>query len=309
MSEGTDLETGLWLDAVGAARAIEHRLESGELDEDEATRLLGFVKEGYLTLQLERGETIDALLEDVETLWQRRPEDVVFACDSPARPLSTATLQERRPSYRLHDFHSHSQAALRLYLLPEIFHWIRLILGEEPVAIQSLFFEWGSQQVLHRDPVVVPTARPGHLLAVWIALEDIHPDSGALCYVPGSHRYPYFEFAPGQFMYDALRGTPHQVEAALAWDQDHCQRLGLEPRLFTPKKGEALIWHASLRHGGGPLSDPSRTRKSFVVHYSSRSSYRSRASTLVVGGEERIVETDRLLELDGCVGFDNPVRG
>ena len=31
--------------------------------------------------------------------------------------------------------------------------------------------------------------RPLNMLTAWIALEDIHPGSGELLYVPGSHRF------------------------------------------------------------------------------------------------------------------------
>ncbi|MDP4826042.1 MAG: hypothetical protein NWR73_00025, partial [Flavobacteriales bacterium] len=34
-----------------------------------------------------------------------------------------------------------------------------------------------------------------------------------------------------------------------------------------PKKGDILLWHANLLHGGSKLIDPSKTRKSMVCHY------------------------------------------
>ena len=106
---------------------------------------------------------------------------------------------DRRGGCRIHDIHSHCPAALALYLDRQIFDWVRLFLGEEPVAIQSLYFEYGSEQALHRDPVVVPIQSHGHMIAAWIALEDIGPDCGPLIYVPGSHRLPYFETAQKTF--------------------------------------------------------------------------------------------------------------
>jgi ectoine hydroxylase-related dioxygenase (phytanoyl-CoA dioxygenase family) len=33
------------------------------------------------------------------------------------------------------------------------------------------------------------------------------------------------------------------------------------------KKGDVLIWHANLVHGGAPILNPALTRKSMVVHY------------------------------------------
>ena len=185
-------------------------------------------------------------------------------------------------------------------------------------SIQSLYFEYGSEQILHRDPVVVPTGAPGHLLAAWIALEDISADSGALVYVPGSHRLPYYTFSPGEYEFDGSRMGEEEIRAGTAWDDEQARRRGLEPKIFTARKGEVLLWHASLRHGGSPVRDPSLTRRSVVVHYAPRRSYVSRSITVVdplrhddgrVEERARIMETETVIERDGCAGFDNPMRG
>jgi ectoine hydroxylase-related dioxygenase (phytanoyl-CoA dioxygenase family) len=36
---------------------------------------------------------------------------------------------------------------------------------------------------------------------------------------------------------------------------------------FTAKKGDLLLWHANLFHGGNEHIDKSKTRKSVVFHY------------------------------------------
>lgn len=41
----------------------------------------------------------------------------------------------------------------------------------------------------------------------------------------------------------------------------------LEKKFFTAKKGDVLIWHANLLHGGSKVVDQARTRKSMVLHY------------------------------------------
>ena len=33
------------------------------------------------------------------------------------------------------------------------------------------------------------------------------------------------------------------------------------------KKGDALIWHADLMHGGAMIEDPASTRMSFIAHF------------------------------------------
>ena len=47
---------------------------------------------------------------------------------------------------------------------------------------------------------------------------------------------------------------------------------GRHPRkVFLPRRGDVLIWHAALVHEGSPITDQSRTRKSLVTHYSGSS--------------------------------------
>jgi ectoine hydroxylase-related dioxygenase (phytanoyl-CoA dioxygenase family) len=226
--------------------------------------------------------------------------------------------RERQPSCRIADMHSHSDAALALYLNPTVFREVERVLGEPAVATQSLFFEQGSQQGLHRDPVFVQTKPPSHLVAAWIALEDIDPRSGPLLYVPGSHRLPYFQFAPSEHRFDQSRHGDAEIEAMEEFDRAQYAEAGLEVKSFTPRRGEVLLWHHSLLHGGAGIADPSLTRRSFVIHFSTAADYKQRYQRFVEpvpgpGGEtvlrQRIAETARILERDGCRGFDNPLRG
>src|SRR6185503_8081014 len=107
-----------------------------------------------------------------------KPADLLYASDQPfLRRMSSAdAARDRKPGVRVQEVHSHSRAARRLYLHPKLHAIASLILGEQAVAIQSILFEYGAAHRLHRDPVFVQTAEPGHLLAAWIALEDIDPD-------------------------------------------------------------------------------------------------------------------------------------
>jgi hypothetical protein len=46
-----------------------------------------------------------------------------------------------------------------------------------------------------------------------------------------------------------------------------CAERGLKTERFMAKKGDVLIWHADLMHGGAKIEDPERTRKSLVAHF------------------------------------------
>jgi phytanoyl-CoA hydroxylase len=41
---------------------------------------------------------------------------------------------------------------------------------------------------------------------------------------------------------------------------------GLQPSIFLPKRGDLLIWHGALIHGGTPMQNPGLTRRSFICH-------------------------------------------
>jgi phytanoyl-CoA hydroxylase len=43
--------------------------------------------------------------------------------------------------------------------------------------------------------------------------------------------------------------------------------LGLKKEIWRPKKGDLMIWHANLFHGGEPQANKTKTRKSMVLHY------------------------------------------
>jgi ectoine hydroxylase-related dioxygenase (phytanoyl-CoA dioxygenase family) len=107
----------------------------------------------------------------------------------------------------------------------------------------------------------------GNIIAVWIALEDITPENGPLHYYPGSHRLPYIVNSD----YDNI-GTKYSLGDKTYGDyedriQEEIDSQKLTKQTFLAKKGDLLIWHANLLHGGEPLIDKNSTRKSMVFHY------------------------------------------
>jgi phytanoyl-CoA hydroxylase len=305
----------IWLDEPGAHKVIDERHRRGEVTSDEAGNLRKFADDGYFITRLPiSAAELAAIDDDVDRLWRERPHNISFAYDSPPLRFSQADEQtQRKPRYRIHDLHAASETGRRIYLDPVLSRYASLILGEQAVATQSLYFEYGSQQALHRDSVVVPTPILGQLLASWTALEDIDPRSGALVYVPGSHKLPYFEFGPGKYVYDPSSMGEKDVHAAMKFYDDRLAASGLETRTFAARRGEVLLWHAALLHGGGPVADERLTRKSFVVHYSSLAQHavRQGAVSEVLDGNpgESVYATTALLENGPARGFDNVLDG
>ena len=141
------------------------------------------------------------------------------------------------------------------------------ILDKEVVPFQTINFLYGSNQRAHSDSIHMTTYPLGYLIAVWIALEDTQPDNGPLFYYPGSHRLPYLlnsDFNEGET--PLLLGNKDYVDYEDRIAQQ-IKDLSLQPEVFLAKKGDMLVWHANLIHGGMPVKNPALTRKSMVIHY------------------------------------------
>ena len=315
-SKGIFIPSDLWFDQPDAHGHIDQQYQNNLVSTEQAKCLHHFVDQGYLIFSLDLDAQVYQDIQDcVERLWRERPDNVAYAYFSPALPMSDADpVRERKQRYRIHDLHSACQAVVQLYLNRQIFTYVDLLFGESSVAIQSLYFEYGSQQIPHRDPQLVPVNPASHLLAAWIALEDIDPNCGPLSYVPGSHRIPYYEFRPGQFTFNSTNMGEKEIQAGRAWDLAHCDERGLTTQYFTPKQGQVLIWHHSLLHGGSHIEDETLTRKSFVVHYSTKANYHRRGLTVARKDGEggflpgKAIHTEQTFESNGCHGFVSPME-
>jgi ectoine hydroxylase-related dioxygenase (phytanoyl-CoA dioxygenase family) len=316
LDENGILISDLWLDQPDALDRVEARRAAGALSGEDAARLVQFARDGFTSISLSDAQRIDERVDaEVERLWTERPTDVAIGLAEGGRiSVADATDDQRVVGYRIADLHSWCPAALDLYLHSEIFHIVELIFDQPAIAFQSLYFQWGSEQALHRDPMFVAATPPSHLVASWIALEDITEDSGPLIYAPGSHRLPWFEFAP-----DDIKARDADKAGRERWARER-QRVideaGLEPKTFTCRQGDVFIWHAGLLHGGAKVGTRERTRKSFVVHYSTAANYHSRRASMkrkaIVDGKETWVATKgfttEVIERPGARGLDSPLR-
>lgn len=165
-------------------------------------------------------------------------------------------------------FANRLSAAIRKITYDEkLIRLLSFILDKEVVPFQTINFKQGSNQRAHSDSIHMTTYPLGYLIAVWIALEDTNMDNGPLFYYPGSHRLPYLlneDFNEGATMLRLGRKDYVDYEDRIA---DLLEEKQLEKEIFLAKKGDILIWHANLIHGGLPVRNAGLTRKSMVIHY------------------------------------------
>jgi ectoine hydroxylase-related dioxygenase (phytanoyl-CoA dioxygenase family) len=134
----------------------------------------------------------------------------------------------------------------------------------KPIPFQTLNFYVGTEQKLHSDQIHFCSFPLNFMCGVWVALEDISIDSGPLIYYPGSHKLPFYtmqhlKVTPGKYA-----EYEKKIEKKI---EKNIKKFGLSPKYGTIKKGDIIIWHANLIHGGSKRNDINLTRKSVVMHY------------------------------------------
>lgn len=229
---------------------------------------------GYVILEnVIDDELIDLFWNDVEELITN-PEKykLMVRIDLPKfepiqeRLIKDFPKEDLKGKYvKLNDFHHLSETGKNLMTHPAIVNFLEAIFQQQIVVMQSLTFMFGSQQPTHQDFPWVTAKIPSHLAAAWIPLEDIRSDSGPLYYYVGSHKLPKFNFGNG--ILSNQRSTRTPLEFADYLDKN-CTTHGYPKETLLIKRGDVLIWHAALAHGGGIISNPNSTRKSYVCHYS-----------------------------------------
>lgn len=161
----------------------------------------------------------------------------------------------------------HSEIVKNIGNDKKLLEFLSVLMDGQAKLFQSINFINGSQQKTHSDSIHMTTYPLGGLLGVWIALEDVDETNGALHYIPGSHKLPYFLNSDYDNEGSAFKIGKKSYKAYEEFLEEKVRELGLKKEIFRAQKGDLLIWHANILHGGEPHVDKSKTRKSLVYHY------------------------------------------
>ena len=154
-------------------------------------------------------------------------------------------------------------AAVRLgTYAPAVIKTLGGLLGEAPVAINSLNFVYGSQQPAHVDSWYMPPPKGAGLAVSSLYLDEMNDRNGPLFYYPGSHRIEPYRFSHGRW--DAVAD---EMDACRAYFERELERRGISRVLVHAKPGDVVFWHCHLLHGGAPIVSLSATRRALVTHY------------------------------------------
>ena len=239
-----------WVDVPGIAGTLPQNPDFQEFSKEEQSQILNFIENGFLILKRfyseEEVETINA---EVERLLAEHKTDFNY------------TGKKIMDAFRFSEVIDKG-----CFKNERLLQLLQFLMGKKVIPFQTINFIQGSEQRAHSDSNRMTTQPPGYLIATWTALEKVHDGNGPLFYYPGSHRLPYLttqDYDSGNtrfFLGESNRKYEDKVAEVLS---ENC----FEKQYFHAEKGDVLVWHANLLHGGEPITQPGATRKSMVAHY------------------------------------------
>jgi len=160
----------------------------------------------------------------------------------------------------IHDYRSYpefSAAARDIYCSKELLHTLNEVTGyDQHNLMQTMLFDLNTATWPHQDWYYLDSVPNGHLIAVWIALENIEEQAGRFYVMPDSHAVDFRPKEPGVTLdtwVDRVRTYVEQNRSSL-----------YAPAL---EKGDVLLWNSRTVHGSLPTQDETYSRKSLTAHY------------------------------------------
>lgn len=153
---------------------------------------------------------------------------------------------------------------------PRLAHELEQLVGA-PMGVHLNLTGWVStQRNWHQDGYLNPELVGDRYAAVWMALADVHPDSGPFQFIPGSHRWHRLTQAKiGQYVDLDDPQWPRLTEDFLTELVDaEIKERDAHVVDFVPAAGDVLIWHPRLYHRGTAPVVPGAYRPALIAHYS-----------------------------------------
>jgi hypothetical protein len=171
--------------------------------------------------------------------------------------------------------HLYSSAIRDMCCSRELHYLLVDLIGEEMGLHFSLNGFKSSERGWHQDDYLNPGDSMARYLAIWMAMGDIHPDSGPFEFIPGSHKWPCLTrkkvwslVVPelrSEERFDWCYAAEYPVNRSV---ENYMTEQGVPPLRFDAKKGDILIWHSKLMHRGSIPKNPFLSRPSLISHYS-----------------------------------------
>jgi len=146
---------------------------------------------------------------------------------------------------------------------------LEIFYKSKPLPFSTINFIKGTEQPMHSDYIHFGSKPELYLAGAWVALEDIHPDSGPLGIVKKSHKSPIILFEDLGFEQfpKNLKEVKYFYTAYEEYLKEYIESNNLIIEYPLLKKGDCLIWQANLFHGACEIKNSDLTRWAQVTHY------------------------------------------
>lgn len=236
-------------------------LNQSDLSEEQKTNCTFYHENGYLIVDLQLDDSvIKKVVSDMYTALE--DEKTKYHADH----------FQYTESKRIFEHWRKSDAIAQLTMHPNIINTLRYLYDEEPFPFSTINFIKGSNQPLHSDTIHFHTVPHLWMVGVWIAFEDVDESNGSLRIIPGSHKWPVYEYHNLNLPHPD--DIPDGEAANYRVYEDFLVELikvhKASEKIVTLKKGQALIWAANMLHGGcnvKNVTDFTKTRLTQANHY------------------------------------------
>jgi phytanoyl-CoA hydroxylase len=243
----------MWIDEENALKKLNRLRANNKIGESLCNDIRKIIKEGYTIIKsCIKDEIIDEFVTKYNIAYNNVHERVV-------------------------NFHTHDESTLDLVCNKYIDKLLSTIFETKQTVYTSLTFGYGTNQSIHRDTPHFYTNPIDQYFGVWYALEDIQLDSGPLMYYKKGHT---LDIKNGYETWNELFGndtekTPNNINLCLnkynSNIEEECKKhrlegVNTENITQTINKGDVIVWHPKLPHGGSNILNKELTRKSIVTH-------------------------------------------
>jgi len=178
---------------------------------------------------------------------------------------------------RVTNFHIYSKNTLDLVTNNIVNDILKALFKKEQVIYSSLFFREGTSQHYHRDTPHFYTNPIDQYYGVWYSLEDININAGPLKYFIESHKLEIpngNDIVNNYFKDTNIEEINNNFDCLIKYNkiiEDLCYEkklISVSEKNYIDKinKGDIIIWHPKLLHGGSDIIDRKLTRYSMVTH-------------------------------------------
>lgn len=143
----------------------------------------------------------------------------------------------------------------------------------EPVGVHLNLTGWiSTKRNWHQDSYLNPPHVGDYYIAMWLALDTIHPDSGPFQYIRGSHQWPQVTREKIMKALDPKerdhRWPTHSERLLTPLFEQEIEKRNAEVVSHIAERGDVLLWHGRLLHRGSTPNVPGMERRSLIAHYS-----------------------------------------